>query len=31
MLKNSAMFNRQGIAKARVIADLAVEVDNRGK
>jgi len=31
MLKNSAMFNRQTIAKARVIADLAVEVDNRGK
>lgn len=31
MLKNSAMLNRQGIAKARVIADLAVEVDGRGK
>lgn len=31
MLKNSAMLNRQGIAKARVISDLAVEVDNRGK
>jgi len=30
-LKNSAMLNRQGIAKARVIADLAVEVDGRGK
>ena len=31
MLKNSAMINRQGIAKARVIADLAVEVENKGK
>jgi hypothetical protein len=31
MLKNSAMFNRQGIAKARVISDLAVEVDNTSK
>ncbi|KIM05245.1 MAG: hypothetical protein KN64_04300 [Sulfurovum sp. AS07-7] len=29
MLKNSAMLNRQGIAKARVISDLAVEVDRR--
>ncbi len=26
MLKNSAMIHRQGIAKARVIADLAVEI-----
>jgi hypothetical protein len=31
MLKNSAMLNRQGIAKARVIADLAVDVENKGK
>jgi hypothetical protein len=31
MLKNSAMLNRQGIAKARVISDLAVEVNSRGK
>ncbi|MDD2698231.1 MAG: hypothetical protein PHF17_05440 [Arcobacteraceae bacterium] len=31
MLKNSAMLNRQGIAKARVISDLAVEVNDRAK
>jgi len=31
MLKNSAMINRQGIAKARVISDLALEVDKRSR
>lgn len=29
MLKNSAMIYRQGIAKARVISDLAVEIEKR--
>lgn len=31
MLKNSAMLNRQGIARARVISDLAVEVEGKEK
>jgi len=29
MLKNSAMIHRQGIAKARVISDLAVEIEKK--
>ncbi len=30
-LKNSALHNRQGIAKAKVISDLAIEIENKEK